>query len=80
MARRRGWQFGKGDEVEINGQVLTVLEVSDAASRTINLSDDYLLRIKEDRNELFKRNRLAADKEEITAVPLSSIKIMKQKG
>lgn len=78
MAKPKEWRLKRGDQVEINGQALMVLEVSDGAdSRMIHLSDDYMLRISENRRELFKRNRLDPDREEITAVGLSSIKIMK---
>jgi hypothetical protein len=70
-------QLAKGDLVEINGQVLTVLEVAEgAASTIIHLSDDYMLRISGGRRELLKRTSLG-DREEITAVALSSIKILK---
>ena len=78
MAKPREWSLGKGDEIEVNGQTLVVLEVSDGAdSRTIHLSGDYMLRLGNGRRELFKRSRLDRDREEITAVGLSSLRIVK---
>lgn len=79
MARPREWLLESGDEIEVNGQVLVVVSVSDGADNlTIHLSDDYMLRIGKGKKELFKRSRLDPDREEITAVALSSLKIMKK--
>lgn len=78
MGRPSALRLEKGDAVEINGQALTVLEVSDAAIRAAYLSGDYILRINDGRNELLKRRRLDADREEIAQVPLHSLKIMKK--
>ncbi len=78
MAKPREWSLEKGDEIEVNSQTLVVLEVSDGAdSRTIHLSGDYMLRIRNGKKELFKRSRLDPDREEITAVGFSSLRIMR---
>jgi hypothetical protein len=79
MAKPKEWRLEKGDHVEINGQMLMVLDVLERADgvKTFYLSDDYMLRISENRRELFKRSRLDPDREEITAVGLESIKTLK---
>ncbi|NYZ74631.1 hypothetical protein H0O00_05785 [Candidatus Micrarchaeota archaeon] len=79
MAKPRESLLEKGDQIEVNGQTLAVLGVSDGAdSRTIYMSDDYMLRIRDNKSELFKCNRLSPDMEDIRAVPLSSLRIMKK--